>query len=899
MERLVGLRPRKKQHVIAFVLLFVLAFVGIRLEKLADNYAGALPISVTIVGLSEAQSQQLQLVAVSPRGILLPLKHMPGEAQWSLEFQFWARCLRIYGPPELFESRLPVTITIGEKQVFRTDLNTMFSTWKASVGDGGNIALDSPAGISAPHLPLLNNIINGPIEAPFLELFAQALTLACLGVPALYLAVGYVRPRTKLARWLRLCLSERTPLEQTKNTERGYLLAGLVVLALSLVLLVHGQRYGFVHDDNITQFFPTILQGCASIERGLFPTYNPYSLMGAPTASVGTYALTYPLTYLSYAAAKHLLHDVYLTLDVFAVLHLALGYLATFALARRIGLRPSLSLCAALSFVLCGYLSVYTRGWFYMAPVALWTPLILLALCRLRDETRLGWRWVAETGLAIGIYFHAGNAQMWSYTLLLGAALVALWSYGGKIPRARLLWLLPAFLVGLAIAAPLLLAQSAEVAQLERSADFKQGTLPGLLALLLPAPLVDAWHPGIQPGVENLWPHLYHFAPLYFCGPVFLGLGLIALASLLVLRWGRRLVGANAWLLCGGLALWLSFGEDGGLASILAHLPVFNKFQHWWKFLPFVALFFALGGGLLVERWLQSTKNVKAERTLVLLIPLLLAYNAWVSRPVMSLADKPYPALPVELKSLFFNPNERLQRGLTVAPWKRDHEGFVFSMAQNFATVYELPMLMGYDPLVEASPLNQALERRYLPSRSLTRASQSFQSAMPADAIETLRRYGVRWISVTDGVQRGGKGSGKLELLQALSGHVTLRHTRLGLQVYELAESDPLAFPESNPAQGLPIVLDAAGGRVSLGGTVSGPVIVNWLARERLHAFVDGKPVSLERDTLDRIRVEVPSGARTLLIRYEPDWGKGLALAGGLFALAAIVFLRLRSLPLL
>ena len=884
MEHFFGLRPRKKQHVIAFVLLFMLAFAGIRLEKIANNCEGGLPISVTFEGLSETDAHTVQAVAVSPKDIMLPLSHKPGTSVWELEFLFWAQCVRVYAPQELLQRKLPVTLTIGETQIFKTDTATMLETWKAAPAPSGLVALDSPPNLSAAHLPFLGKIINGPIEAPFLELFAQAITLACIGVPVLYLSLRRARPRAKLAQWLRLCLSERVPLVQPKTMERGYLLAGLLTLTLSLVLLTHGQRYGFVHDDNITQFFPTILQGCRSLELGVFPTYNPYSLMGSPTASVGTYALSYPLTYLSYFVAAHLLRDPYLTLDIFAIVHLVLGYFATFALARRIGLRASLAMCVALSFVLCGYFCVYTRGWFYMAPVALWTPLLLLSLTRLLSAVQVGGRWVLETGLVIGVYFHAGNAQMWSYTLLLGAALVGFWHYGGRLSKGRLLWLLPALLLGLAIAAPLLVAQSAEVTGIERSADFKQGVLKGFLALLLPAPLVDAWHPGIHPGVQNLWAHLYHFAPLYFCGPVFLALGLVALTSLLVLRWGRRLVGANAWLLCAGLALWLSLGADGGLAALLAHLPVFNKFQHWWKFLPFVALFSALGGGLIIERWLQSTKNLKAERTLVVLIPLLLAYNAWISKPVMSLADKPYPALPAELKTLFFNPDERLQRGLTISPWKRDHAGFVFSMAQNFATVYELPMLNGYDPLVEASSLNQALERRYKPSHSLTRGSASFQPGLPTEAIESLRRYGVRWICVTDGVQ----SLDQLRLLEALSGQVTLRYTRLGLQVYELGGGDPLAFVESDPSKSLPLALNANGGTVTLGGATQGPVVVNLLARERLHAFVDGRPIAITKDAWDRVVVAVPLGAKELTLRYEPTWSKGLGLAGGLLLLASL-----------
>lgn len=882
------LRSRRLKPRLLILFLFLVAFIGIRLEKAADDYTGALPITVALPNLTPPEAEQVQVVAVSPKDFFLSLKQNTTPNTWELEYQFWARAVRVYLPEALAAQARPVTITLAGDTTFKTDTATMLTQWKRVPTSAGRIGLESPPSVSAPHLPWLPAVINGPLDTPFLTIGLQAFVLLLIGGSLLTLSPRLLTPRHRAVQWLQLCLRERPALAASRTQEWGYGLAGLLCLITSLALMVRGERYGFVNDDNITQFFPTILQGCQSLEKGIFSTYNPYQLLGSPTASVGVYALTYPLTYLSYALAAHLLRDPYLTLDVFVILHLALGYGATFVLARRLGIRPALALCVALSFVLCGYLCVYTRGWFYMAPVALWTPLLLLCLYRLTDAVPLTPRWVLATGLVIGAYFHAGNAQMWSYTLLLCGLLVSLWHYGGRVAKGRLLWLLPALLLGLAIAAPLLIAQSAEVAQIDRSADFKQGTLKGLLAFLLPAPLIDTPHPSIQPGVEDIWPHLYHFAPLYFCGPVFLGLGLLALLSLPFLRWGRRLVGANAWLLCAGIALLLSFGEDGGLAQILAHLPVFNKFQHWWKFLPFVALFSALGGGLMVERWLSQSVNRLPERLLATIIPLLLGYNAALSKPVMWIADKPYPALPQEIQNLVLNPNEPLGRGLTLAPWKRDHRGFVFSMAQNFSTLYRLPMFEGYDPLVKATPLNQQANGHIFPSPELSHGNSLFTPGLPKDAVEALQHYGVRWVFMTDGV----KAREHLLLIQALVGKVILRYQQPQLGIAELPGSDPLAFPEGNPAMALPITLTANGVAVDLQGQ-QGPVVVNFLARERLHAFTDGTLTPIQPDSWNRVRAEIPAGAKTLTLRYEPDWRKGFVLGGILIALALGILVRL------
>ncbi|WP_395139081.1 hypothetical protein, partial [Armatimonas sp.] len=738
-------------------------------------------------------------------------------------------------------------ITIGGEQRFSANTATMQASWKAvpkpAESSSELVAFDSPPEISAPQFPLFRGVINGPELTPFLEILGQTLGLLVLGIITVLLGHRALPPRTRTLRLVSACLRERAPLPQSESTERRYAFGGLGVLLLALVALVHGKRYGFVHDDNITQFFPVILQGCKSLlDHGIFPTYNPYQLMGSPTTTIGTYALTYPPTYLAYAVANYILRDRYLTLDIFVLLHLVLGYLATFTLARRIGLRSSLAMTAALSFVLCGYFCVYTRCWFYMAPVALWTPLLLLQLQRLTNTNPLSWRWAAGTGIVIGLYFHAGNAQMWSYTLLLGAALVLLWKLTGRLTRGRLLWALTALLVGLALAAPLLITQAAEVVGIDREANVKTGTLRGFVALLLPSPLVQVAHPGIEPGAPKVWNHLFNFAPLYFCSPVFLGAGLLALASLFTFRWNRRCVGANAWLLCGSLALVLSLGENGGLAQLFAQLPGFNKFQHWWKFLPFVALFFALGGGIIIERGLQITgRGRQAEQWMTALIPTLLVYNAFISQPVMTIPDKPYPPLPSAVRALVLNPKDPQQRSMALAPWLPEwgEPGLVGSLSQNFATVYGVPMLEGYDPLVEKTPLNVRLKDRLYRSTTFKRVRQDFDPIPTMEPLTALHRYGVRWVFLTEGHEEL-KGTHALD--QAI---ITQTRPRLRLPhttILELSGSDPLAFVEGIPEHPLPITFDATGAQVELGKLrESSTVVVNLLARERLHAFLDGK----------------------------------------------------------
>ena len=181
---------------------------------------------------------------------------------------------------------------------------------------------------------------------------------------------------------------------------------GLAVVAAAGLVLELRDPYYFTQDDNFAQFLPIILHGCSVLAGGAFPDFNPFQQMGAPVAGVGVYALTYPPTWASCAVADRLLGTPAAALEVFAFLHLAAGFGAAFWAGRAVGVRPALAAAAALSFALSGYFLIAGRSWYYMLPVALWAPLLVVAVERLRRGTP-GLGWAVLSGLAVGVFLHA------------------------------------------------------------------------------------------------------------------------------------------------------------------------------------------------------------------------------------------------------------------------------------------------------------------------------------------------------------------------------------------------------------------------------------------------------------------------------------------------------------
>ena len=157
-----------------------------------------------------------------------------------------------------------------------------------------------------------------------------------------------------LDRTLRLCDSRRAGKAALQSWT--WIVLGLATVAAALAMLERIEPCYFAQDDNFANVLPGILQGCRSIFHGEFPDFDPCQLMGMPSAGKGAYTLLYPPTVVSYCIARWGLGNENYTLEVFAAMHLLAGYLASYAAARTVGLRPALAYVLGISFVLAGYI---------------------------------------------------------------------------------------------------------------------------------------------------------------------------------------------------------------------------------------------------------------------------------------------------------------------------------------------------------------------------------------------------------------------------------------------------------------------------------------------------------------------------------------------------------------
>lgn len=163
--------------------------------------------------------------------------------------------------------------------------------------------------------------------------------------------------------------------------------------------------------DLVAGFYPLHDYAADAVRGGDFPLWNRHLLLGQPYFAIYQPAALYP---------PHLLYFVLPTPLAWALLYPLRMFLAAWFTAlfcRSIGSSRTGSIVAGLSFGFCGFMLTWS-GWPHV-DVAVWLPLLLLAVQRLRERATPAWAAVAA--VAVGCLLLAGHPQTAVYVLSLAA----------------------------------------------------------------------------------------------------------------------------------------------------------------------------------------------------------------------------------------------------------------------------------------------------------------------------------------------------------------------------------------------------------------------------------------------------------------------------------------------
>ncbi len=885
------MRPRKQFVLLSAALFLALAATVVpRLISDAQTKVAALPFSLKVKGLENDAAGRINITYTSPipdlgqranasEQMAVPIR---GTFEWVLSGA-WIKAIQLTASEDILAKITEVDVVIGDQQI--THGPAEFRKWKRLPGLCYAIN-DRSHGCVTAEMPPPPKLYWPVGQAPIINWPKTSSLMAAIVIPKLlfflfallsawifWRAMAYPQFREFQAKAL-----GKFPLRRSDTPSGPWLAAGFIVLLATLGIYF---RYGsntFTQDDNLGQFLPVVQLSSKALFAGHFPMWNPHQQLGAPTTTVGTYMLTYPPTYLSWWIASLIAGNEDLTMNVFCVLHLIAGYFVTYFSLRHTGIRPSLSVAGSLSFILSGFLLIAGRSQFTFIPLAVFAPPLLMSPYYL-VQSATPWKWAVFAGIVIGIFFHAGHAQMWAYGVMFFALEILLFWLGGKLSWQRALWSIPALCFGFAIAAPLFLLQFAETHDMFRNVDAGVGleVWPTLI------PLGPHWWStqlnGAPPGAQIF------YAGTLFALTVFIGLWILTMTlGLYRTTWKqfRELIGSNVFLITAGIALLLALGHDGLLWTLQSQLPVFDKFRWPMKYTGYLVPLMAVAGGFILERTLQTRAHKIEIGILAGVSALLMLHCALIQGSWYDYGVRPYPTLPPEMSKLVSggedNPPARVLTSLI--SMRRNPSGAFFnSLAVNFATKAGAYAAGGYDVFVENSP-------EYL--QVLDRFSQS--------PLEAARAYGVRWIIRSSVLERPELAVNRtldhVEMPSLSERRVLLENAESGvpvftspdLSVYQLKDTSPYAFTTASPSQALPVRFDAAGADIDVSSVPPGTtVITNVLWRSWLKARTSGATIPTKPDNWGRVSVTLPATAQTLRITYSPPWGKtclvGLACA--------------------
>lgn len=587
------------------------------------------------------------------------------------------------------------------------------------------------------------------------------------------------------------------------------------------------ERNFFNRDDNFSQFGPIIIgAGRSLFQHGIFPFWTPYQHMGGVVYQSGIYALTYPLTYLSYWIANYIFGEEEFWANIFFILHAIPGYFVTWHFLRGMDVSKSISTAAALSFIFIGYNIVAGSSWYYMLPVMVWLPAMFMGfIYRDRWSRR---KWILVTGLSIGFFYHAGNVQMWVYAMLF-------WGIGWFLMfltrwRCRVDVLLDSILAGLltiAIALPLLWPQYYFLKDVFRPNGAQLGVpryaYPNLI---LPYPWAIADFPTNWKG--GRWGQFA--GQLYYGNMILTPLALVAMAltPLYLFRSCRQLVkGTTLWLILGTLGFFAAIGPVGKLWIWMRYIPVFAKFSWPFKFLPFMHFFLLIAAAIFLSRLFKKLPNqisVNASHIFLGAMLALIFYTSAISMATFChFADRTYKPFPGNLQAQL----TKTQRSYTYTPWRSLLPNYVWTLPHNFTSVYEYFAVGGYDQFTSETP------QMHIFYRWFSRHNH-----------DIMREVGVSDLIFFDSPEN--------------------------IRIVHLGNAKPLVFFSDD---GSPVRFDVDWQGISISRLRPGLITFNFVYQPGFEAYdQDGNTIPLKTDTVMRMQLEIDDKVKSARLNYTPPY---------------------------
>jgi hypothetical protein len=462
-----------------------------------------------------------------------------------------------------------------------------------------------------------------------------------------------------------------------------------IIFLILLVKEVNTPFY-FTQDDTHSQFLPKIIISIQLLLKGEFPFIDNFHHFGAPIFEIGTYAVLDPLMISSYIIAKEFFNNVFLTVEIYAIICMFFGAVIFGICLRNLKIDSLVGIAAIFCYILCGYFLMIGRSWYYVFGIVLYLPILLYFFLKIL-QGKYGFLWLLGSGLARALFFYAGNSQFFIY-----GASVELVSYvylilKGKNRKEVFIGYICSLLFTFGLIAPLFISQIQTLKSVERLTEplISIGSMPidALISSFIPSPLFQStptW------GNKNWWllPNMWHVGILW--------MACFYAGSLLYIKTGKCKY--HQILL---LAMFLFIICSGPVSLIypLKHfIPVLNKMHKAFKIYPF-ALFLIIIFSAFVLTELKRIVCLRNILNIILILNIIVTGIVAVyftDTAFYMFAEKPYPELKPEIRKLV-SKDDIICSFTNI---RYDKPSYVTLLPHNYSALYDLMVVNIYDPLL-------------------------------------------------------------------------------------------------------------------------------------------------------------------------------------------------------
>ena len=654
----------------------------------------------------------------------------------------------------------------------------------------------------------------------------------------------------------------------------GYaLLLAATVLAVMLAIELR-RPYYFLQDDNRDFALPCLLHNWRALRGGEIAQFNFHQFAGVPHLSNGASGALNVPGYAATFASYILLGQPFGAVDFLVTFYLITGAAGGFLLLRLITGDARAAFWGALTYELNSFNIYVSAGWSTLSGSAAYFPWMLYFALRLFDGTPYAAVGLLTAHLLLVFIgypeqvLHCGAFELMVFTL------VAMLQF--RLHRRRVVAAVRRYAANWALtivfSLPILLPMwhQATISAARRQALAKGEFEWGAFDLV-------SWFSGLLNPFSNARynaraaitavPYLSHIGYLTV---VLIGVGVIAFF--------RKALDARRmkyFFICWAGALVSLFWSVNAYAEILYAIPVLNRFR--WPFkLQIHTAFFLVAMATVGLAWLLGVFKSRGAARAVFAAAIVATLANFLA---LYLLRPPRLFLTHQESIPLVEPlQEQLNEGRLISiGYRSGDQKSANSIGYDYATLWGLQSIAGYDTLVPASNRQIALGLNYCASYADPPNQLPFAH---------LRRWGVRWYIVKNGVPEYAP-------VLLANGLIPTFHDA-DRTVYQDPEAAPLVSWESGAVAGIDYHLTTNSIQVDVTSSQEARLHLRFASNPFFAASIDGLPVGICTDEYDQMSLRIPPGQHRIVVRYrDPYLALGTLLASAVaVVLAGITLVR-------